>query len=446
MKYKIAMMACTGLIVLIGAAASCSRQKKLSSSDQAKVAALKDLRDTGVITAQEYDTKVQSIQAAAPEPVKSSHGKISWSSTRKVDLPDPQYQMTAYTLEVPKDWKYAGVIARDRGCYAGGPAIKYTAQSPDGLAAIVVLPGSQWTWSSDPQMQKIMANTCPVVEADTAAKFLTNMAIPKLRPNAKIVEMLPLLPAGQAALKDQLDKQVQQNIAMAKSYGLPPQHLTLDGARARIQYDRDGQPAEEMITAVVDCNESQTVALYKQPSSTRRTCTSRATVIFRAPQGRLDEFIALPELTKLTQSAQVNPTWQNRLMADQKAAFDQFQAANNAQFQRNLKANADANAQMLANGRAQNAARQASTDRAMAADRARQDAIDASAHNMVNYSLDRQDFTNPATGQTVNASSQYNHQWMSSDGSTLIQTNDHTLDPNGVVYPVSQSWTELIPK
>ena len=37
-------------------------------------------------------------------------------------------------------------------------------------------------------------------------------------------------------------------------------------------------------------------------------------------------------------------------------------------------------------------------------------------------------------------------QWMSSDGSTLIQTKDHTLDPNGVVYPVSQSWTELVPK
>jgi hypothetical protein len=35
---------------------------------------------------------------------------------------------------------------------------------------------------------------------------------------------------------------------------------------------------------------------------------------------------------------------------------------------------------------------------------------------------------------------------MSSDGSTLIQTNDHSLDPNGQVYPVSQSWTELVPK
>jgi hypothetical protein len=447
MKQKMAVMARLGLIVLVGAGVSCSQQKTLSSADQAKVAALKDLRDTGVITAQEYDTKIQAIQAAAPAPAKSSsHAKISWSSTRKVEIPDPQYQMTAYTLEVPAGWKYAGVIARDQGCFAGGAGVKYTAQSTDGLTAIVVLPGSGWSWSSDPQMQKIMAAHCPAVDADSAAKFLTNIAIPNLRPNAKVGDVVPLLPAGQAALKDQLEKEHQQNIAMAKSYGLPPQHLILDGARVRVQYERDGQPVEEMLSAVVDCVESQAPAMFKQPASTRRTCSSRATVIIRAPQGRLDEFMALPEFAKQGQSLQVNPTWQSRLMADQQAAFQQAQAANNAQFQQNMKNSADANAQMLANGRAQNAARQASTDRAMAADRARQDAIDASAHKMALYANDQQEFTNPTNGQTIQASSQYNHQWVSSDGSTLIQTNDHTLDPNGVVYPVSQSWTELVPK
>lgn len=40
----------------------------------------------------------------------------------------------------------------------------------------------------------------------------------------------------------------------------------------------------------------------------------------------------------------------------------------------------------------------------------------------------------------------YDHQWMSSDGSTLVQTDNPNLDPNGLVYPVSQSWTELVPR
>ena len=82
----------------------------------------------------------------------------------------------------------------------------------------------------------------------------------------------------------------------------------------------------------------------------------------------------------------------------------------------------------------------------MANDRAQQAAIDASAHKTALYALDQQEFRNPQTGQIVQASSQYNHQWMSSDGTTLIQTNDHTYDPNGQVYPISQSWTELVPK
>ena len=134
------------------------------------------------------------------------------------------------------------------------------------------------------------------------------------------------------------------------------------------------------------------------------------------------------------------------MAADQQAAFQQGMAANNRQFQQNLqyfKAQGDAR---LARGQEFNRNLRAGTDRAMAADRARQDAIDASAHATALHSLDQQEFTNPNTGQTIQASSQYNHQWMSSDGSTLIQTNDHTLDPNGQVYPVSQSWTELVPK
>jgi hypothetical protein len=64
---------------------------------------------------------------------------------------------------------------------------------------------------------------------------------------------------------------------------------------------------------------------------------------------------------------------------------------------------------------------------------------------MALYSLDRQTFINPSTGQKIEASDQFNHQWISSDGQSVIQNNDPTFDPNGVVDPIKQSWTELIP-
>ena len=97
-------------------------------------------------------------------------------------------------------------------------------------------------------------------------------------------------------------------------------------------------------------------------------------------------------------------------------------------------------------GEAQRAQLQASTQRALATDRATQAATDHAARQEVQYVLDRQTFVDPATGERIEASNQFNHQWLSSDGNTLLQTQDHAYDPNGSVYPVSQSWTELVPE
>jgi hypothetical protein len=366
------------------------------------------------------------------------------TAVRKVEVADPQYQMTAFTLEIPANWKFAGTIVRTPGCHGNGAGMEFTAQSPDGLTAAVLMPGWAWSWSGDAATQKItQASKCPGIDIVSAADFLTKIVVPNLRPNAKIVAVLPLKPAGQAALADQLQKQRQQNAAMAQQYGLHPQKLSLEGARVQIQYVRDGHPVEEMIAAVIDCSESQMPALFRRPAYVQRTCFSRGETIARAPQGRLEEVSAQLEKGK---GAQINPDWQNRVARDQQAAFANFQAATNKQFQQGLRDNQARFDQQIANGKQFQANLQQSTNQAMAADRARQNAIDASAHATALHSLDRQDFIDPNTGKTIEASNQYNHQWISSDGSTLIQTDDHGYDPNGRVYPVAQSWTELVPK
>ena len=394
-----------------------------------------------------YSQQKASSGGAAGHAASAHTAGVSWSSTRKVEISDPQYQMIAYDFEVPSNWKFAGTIARPSGCHSTGAALKYTTQSPDGLTALVMLPGVTWAWNTSEQRRKFMEQShCAAVDIDSAASFLVNIAIPNLHPGAKIVAVLPLQPEGQAALKQQLEQMRQQNASMAQQYHQAPQDLTLDGARVRIQYERDGQPTEEMVTSVVSCVGSKTAAMYAQPASEQRTCNSRSTVIIRAPQGHLDELLNLPQFKALGKTLQVNPVWQNRLSQDQQAAFQKFEAANNAQFQANMRANQAQFDQRIQQQKQFDANLRAGTDRAMAQDRARQDAIGASAHKTALYALDQQEFTNPTTGQTIQASSQYNHQWVSSDGSTLIQTNDHSYDPNGQVYPVSQSWTELVPK
>jgi hypothetical protein len=418
MQHKVSISIGLGLAVLIGVTVVASQQK--SASTLAKV---------------------------APSAATGHSAKALFSSTRKAEIQDPQYQMSAYTIDVPSDWKFAGTIARPGGCHSSGPALKFTMQSPDGLTAMVRLPGVTWSWNSSEQRRKFMEQAhCPGIDINSAASFLVNIAVPNIHPNAKILEVLPLEEEGKASLAKQLEQQKQQNAAMAAQYHQPPQNLTLDGARVRVQYTRDGHAEEEEIGAVVGCVGSHQNAMYAMPASDNRICTSRGEWITRTPQGQLSSFLAQPQVKNLGKSLTINHDWDNRVAADAQAAFQRQQAQNNAQFQANLQANQAQFNQRIQQQKQFDANLRAGTDRAMAQDRARQDAIDASAHNMVNYSLDRQDYRNPSTGQVITADSGYNHQWISSDGSTLIQTNDHTFDPNGQVYPVSQSWSELVPK
>ncbi|MGA2188587.1 MAG: hypothetical protein ABSH33_08655 [Steroidobacteraceae bacterium] len=376
----------------------------------------------------------------------TSAAKASWSGSQTEQVPDPKFGMTALTMDIPAGWKFAGSVVRPAGCHSAGANIAYTALGQDGVTALVALPGVTWSWSTSPDQQKYMADQhCPGIDINTPAAFLVNIVVPNLHPNGKIVSVLPLPPEGQAALAAQLKAQREQSAAMPN---LKIQNQTLDGARVRVQYTRDGRPVEEMITAVVSCSDTPVPAMpmLKRAAAVRRTCASRGTGIVRAPQGELDGVLAQPAVKDLLKSVHPNPAWQTRLAQDTMAAFQQFEAQNNQQFQANQQHFREQNAQLMANGQAFRDNMRASTNAAMASDRARQNAIDQSAHAQVLDSLNRQDFKNPATGQTIEASNQYNHQWLSSDGSTLIQTNDHALDPNGQVYPVSQSWTELVPK
>jgi hypothetical protein len=386
-------------------------------------------------------------QAAAGRAGSGQASGASWSSTRHVEIADPQYQMTAYTMDVPSGWKFAGAIVRPGGCHANGAGLSYTVQSPDGVTAIVGLPGVAWTWNTSEQKRKFMEQShCPGIDIDSASSFLVNIAVPNLHPHAKVVSVQQLLPEGQAALAKQLEQMKQSNATMAAQYGQQPQKLTLDGARVRVQYERDGKQIEEQIVSVVNCTTSKQMAMFNQPAAEQRMCTSRGTWITRTSQGQLDTFLARSEVKALGKTLTINHEWDNKLAADMQAKFNQFQAQNNAQFQANLKANQAQFDQRIQQQKQFDANLRQSTDRAIAQDRARQAAIDNSAHQTALYSLDRQEFKNPNTGQTIEASSQYNHQWISSDGSTLIQTNDHGYDPNGQVYPVSQSWSELVPK
>ena len=68
------------------------------------------------------------------------------------------------------------------------------------------------------------------------------------------------------------------------------------------------------------------------------------------------------------------------------------------------------------------------TDHAMAQDRATQASIDHAAQQQVRDSLNRADFIDPNTGRDE-TSNQYSHNWISSDGSTVVIGSDLPSTP-----------------
>jgi hypothetical protein len=343
--------------------------------------------------------------------------------------------MPAFTVQIPSGWRFAGMMLRPGGCHPPAvPAygLSYTALAPDGVTAYEGLPGVSWAWASDgsnPTSAK-----CAAINITSASAFLLNIVVPNMRPDAKNISVVPLPQAMQSGL------QAQQQALAAKATANGRQ--TVDAARIRLAYTLNGKPVEEMLGAVVTCSESTMPAypLLHRPAMTRRNCQSTGTNIRRTPQGALDAMIA-----KNLPAPQINPAWDSMIQQNMRTGFAKWQASNNAQFQAIQQHYQHVTAGMVQRAQQQMAQTQASTNAAMAQDRATQGAIDSAAQAQVRDSLNQQIFIDPNTGQKIQTSNQFSSAWIRSDGQSVALTTDTTANPNGVVDPVRQSWTELIP-
>ena len=359
----------------------------------------------------------------------------SWTTTQKVPIQDRALGMTAYTIEIPSGWKYAGMILRPRGCHAPAVAaagLSFTTVGPDGITAYSQLPGVTWDWASDgksPQGPK-----CRPIDITTAAGFLLNVVVPNMRPDARNIRVVALPTQMQAGLAaQQRSLQAQSGAGGAK---------IIDAARIRIESQFNGHAVEELIGTVISCEEHDMPAYpaLHRAAVTRRFCRSLGTSIRRAPKGSLDAMIP-----KNLPPAQIDSAWDAHIQHNMQINFAAWQKQNDDQFQEIQKHYEEFTKGMIEHGRQVQNQLQDQTDHAMANDRATQRSIDHAAQQQVRDSLNRADFIDPTTGRKIETSNQYTHNWISSDGSTVFLGDDPTADPNGQIDPVRQSWTELIP-
>jgi hypothetical protein len=173
---------------------------------------------------------------------------------RQIAVSDPKYNITAYTIAIPADWRFGGEIVRSQGCHSMRMGLNYKMESPDSLTAIIQLLPIQWHWDNDEWTAEHMRPPCDPVEISSAADFLINILLPEVRPNAKVVGVVPPNAEQRQSLAQQEDKARQNYTTWAQQAGAqPPQHVYVDGTSVRLQYDLNGQPVEELVTAVITC-------------------------------------------------------------------------------------------------------------------------------------------------------------------------------------------------
>ena len=423
---RLALLACISVTGLT----SCHAQQRSSgsSSTQQKIAALQNLRDSGVITDDEYAQKVAALKAfgAAPQASSAMTGAMVPRT-----LVDQAWGLPAASLTVPRGWGFAGGVVHAAGgdCTVTGTSAVFIAASPDGTEGIVAMPSVRAQYVSDPgTMQPYAAHGCLVATGTTAKDFLEGIIIPKARPGAKILD------EGPAPM---LEPEVAQNNQQARSMGGVP--MTFSSAKVHISYMRNGRPVEEFVTGMVGC-------MRQQIAGTRAIsvdCTADNLRLVHAPAGQLDALIARFPSLNMTP----NPAWQQRL-AQENANFQQA-SANRMQQQNNQnQQNANNYLQNNLNG-IQHSAQQGQNNvnmihdignRSMAIDRQRQGAIDHSAQGTALSMSNSNIYRDPNTGQQVQLSDQYSHTYVNAEGTMTQQTNSAS-GPIGGGW-----WTEMVPQ
>jgi hypothetical protein len=456
MKLKATWVTVFALGAVFAAYASGQQPASSSSSTQAKIEALQELRDSGVLSEQEYEAKVNALQGGSSGP-SASTAPFVWPGVRSVEADDSTFQMVAFTLAAPSDWKFAGEMSVSAAgtCHQGGRQLKFTMQSPDGLYRIAMLPGVQWTAQVTGMPRNARSVGCPPIPIFSAADFIANILLPQMQPGARIISVQGPGPALRETMSKRYEMDTSTDQMMAQRTGNPVGHITLDGAEMRIQYQVDGRPVEEMIYAVVGCNSKP----FAMGGFFRSCGVADDIILVRAPLGQLDGFLAMREFDALLKSIQANPDWVERRKQENQQNIDQ--AANNIN-----RGNAFSQ-QLIAQGNAQAAARNAaaaqtyavinrgaqqfnqnliaSGQRAIAQDQEHQARMDQEAHQYALYAGDKQENINPYNGQTVVTSNRYAQQWVSSDGQYTVGAQNG-VNPNDYVGPGGPTFAPMTPK
>jgi hypothetical protein len=322
-------------------------------------------------------------------------------------------QLPAVDLMIPTTWQFQGEVrwgGSIGGCFADGAAIIMHAQSADGSVVFEGMPSFTWQFADDPATQRGMVEEnqgglavglkpCPVIQPMRAEDFLRQALLPKVRPDKRVVAVEPM---------PQFEQLIRQRLRL-------PQQVHTEAARARLEYELEGQAVEEWLTTVVIVN------TYPTGRGNIYDCHAVMLLALRAPKGKLDGNDRLFKL--IASTIRREPQWDARTNAliaqlyQKKQLEEAKRSAIIAAMQQHI----------------------AQTINESVANQQRSAAVSAAGADQVIRGV--QSFRNPATGATFELSNQYDHAWLNGSNE-YVMSDDPNFNPNG---RLSGSWTSLKP-
>jgi hypothetical protein len=378
-------------------------------------------------------------QPNPPPPVAKPAGQAAPASggnfyrmkrVRIVDEHGFERPMTALTLLLPTDWQFQGAAqyAQSIGCHANLVRLVFRGSSPDGKLAIEMLPGNAWEWADDlntvrmiqmsnQQMAQFGRRACDLMPPMTAEDYLRRSVLPGLRRDARLIGMEPMPDIAQ-----QVDEEAHQLQQTAARQGMQVR-IRAGVARARLSYSREGQAAEEWLTAMTFSGAVAGPAFNMATGGVAQTyfytCGGDHIFALRAPQGQLD---AQEKFFRMVLSTiRVDPQWQARVTQ----AIAGLHATDS-------KGAADRSAIIAQNGRDISKIIHDTYDNSTKAH-------DRAMEGWSQYMRGVQTYRNPNTGDTVELSNQYGHAWAGPNNEYIV-TDSANFDPN---VTLRGNWTRL---
>ena len=365
---------------------------------------------------------------------------VAYTAQRTFQVEDPAWGIPAMTVRTPAGWGFAGVVIHPSNCILDGHSIKMNMGSRDGRTGIEFLPNLKSSWVSNPQqVRQWQQQGCLSVASLHAADFVRTI-LPHLAPNARIVSVgdEPELASQVGQYRAQIHQTTRQTANSHPNIQTP--EPTVEAARVKIAYERNGEQLEAYVSALTICHSTQ----YNLPGfrSASIDCDAGPIIITHTPPGQLDALVNTKDLFTMTP----NPAWQRRLQQQQQAENQQARQQMQQQNQQAQQNGQNMVQNQINRGNAAIAQSNAVVDQihrtgaaSMAAARGSQNAIDNSAGATAASMGDHNTFSN-SNGTSYQLSNQFSHTYQDSQTGDILQTNSAYAPGSTAI------WSELTPR